>query len=144
MNNLVTTWVSASFMLAAATVATVGFIDEARMQDAPTAAACVNDWNARLGDGERRLVAAEGYRSAIVRGWFHFSAGCGVSFVAPGAHPYLVLTCTRSLDIADPAGVAWGCEWDTQVAGTITVPDPMAAANVIAGWHLALRANVSA
>jgi hypothetical protein len=41
----VTTWINASLVAAVATVATVGFIDAAGMNDAPTVAGCVEDCN---------------------------------------------------------------------------------------------------
>jgi hypothetical protein len=57
-------------MTAVAAVAAVGFVDAAGMNDAPSVSECVDDWNDRAGGDEQREVAAEGYRSATVKGWF--------------------------------------------------------------------------
>ena len=49
---------------------------------------------------------------------------------------FLLLTCTRSFDAADPAGVEWACEWYFESDGTADSLDPRAEAEVVSGWHL--------
>ena len=62
-------WLSASVFVAVAAIATVGFVQDARTQDAPTASECVDDWNARSTGNAQRLVATERDSSARVSGW---------------------------------------------------------------------------
>ena len=128
-------WLSASVFVAVAAIATVGFVQDARMQDAPTASECVDDWNARSTGNAQRLVATERYSSARVSGWFHDYAGCGVTFDAPGEHPFLILTCSRGFSSSDPAGVGWTCEWDTPLQDA---PVTRTVARVDSGWRLTL------
>ena len=106
-----TTLMSGLLGAMAATIATIGFLDAARLNDAPTAAECAQDWNAHAGADLQARVAAEGYRSASVIPWFHDWAGCGIGFATVPAS----LTCTRALDPSDPAydhDAEWHCEPD--------------------------------
>lgn len=129
----ITTWVNASLVAAAATVTTVGFIDAAGMNDAPTVAECVEDWNARAGEDLQAQVAAESYGAATVNGWFHDFAGCGVAFTPRRDASFL--TCTRSFDASDPAGTDWMCEWDFARRGA-TAPVGSSGVQVVSSWQL--------
>lgn len=108
----ISTGAAIGLFVLAGVVATVGFVEDAGIQDAPTRSECVDDWNAHAGAVSHRLIATNDYLSATVRGWFHDWAGCGISFRTRGAHPFLLHTCTRSFSTSDPAGTDWTCERD--------------------------------
>jgi hypothetical protein len=131
-------WVTIGLFSLAGVVATVGFIQAAGMNDAPTASECVDDWNGHAGTTSRVLIAEQGYRAATVRGWFHDYAGCGIVFLPVGAHPLPSHTCTRGFSSSDPAGTDWACEQDTVDPGTSGSRDAGEVAVVSEGWRLSL------
>jgi hypothetical protein len=120
-------WVGVLLIATVATIATVGFVRAARRDDAPMAAECADDWNARAGGTLRARVAAEGYSAAKVTGWFHDWPGCGIAFGQ--GETSAIVTCTRALDPSDPAyghDAEWHCEPDFLQPGTETgEPDPI-------------------
>ena len=129
--------VNVALMAGIATIAAVGFIDAARMNDAPSASECVDDWNARAGKELQEQVAGEGYRSAKVRGWFtDVSPGCGIGFIPSEGDP--MLSCTRPFDASDPQPTRWSCEWRTPLLDDTGSIDPAATARVVSGWQLTL------
>jgi hypothetical protein len=135
----ISSWFGVSLMTAVATIAGVGFMDAARMNDAPTASECVDDWNARAGQADRARVAAEEYRSANVQGWFtDVSPGCGIRFI--GLEGDLALSCTRPFDASDPQPTRWSCEWRTTVPDDIGGSERGESARIVSGWHLTFRA----
>ena len=133
-----TTGAAIGLFVLAGVVATVGFVQDAGMQDAPTASECVDDWNAHADESSRGLVVTNDYRSATVRGWFHGWAGCGIAFRPRGSHPFLVHSCTRSFGASDPAGTDWTCELNDLVWNTARPADPANGAAVTAGGVLSL------
>jgi len=128
--------VNVALMAAVATVAAVGFIDAARMNDAPSASECVDDWNARAGRDVQEQVAAEEYRSAEVQGWFtDVSPGCGIGFISSEGDRFL--SCTRPFDASDPQPTRWSCEWNTPAVDDGSA-EPGAMARIVSGWQLTL------
>ena len=135
----ITTAAAIGLFVLAGIVATVGFVQDAGMNDAPTTYECVDDWNARAGIGSHGLIAENDYRSAAVQGWFHDWAGCGIVFRPRGEHPFLVHSCTRGFSASDPAGNDWECELDTLVWDASSA-DPSELAGVTGGGTLTLPA----
>lgn len=134
----ISNWINVSLMAAVATVAAVGFIDAARMNDAPSASECVDDWNARAGKEVQEQVAGEEYRSAKVQGWFtDVSPGCGIGFIPSEGDP--LLSCTRPFDASDPQPTRWSCEWRTPVLDDTDSADSAATPRIVSGWQLTLR-----
>jgi hypothetical protein len=134
----ITTWINASLLAVAATIAVDGFVEAARMNDAPTLAECVDDWNSRAGEDEQAMVAAESYRSATVNGWYHDGPGCGITFTVSEDEPFL--TCTRAFDPSDSAGTDWSCEWGGTLSGA-GHPAGTPGVAVRADWQLALSSE---
>lgn len=79
---------------------------------APSAADCVDDWNARAGRLARDRVAAGQFRSAMARGWLAKETypGCGIIFITELNENEPWLACTRTFAAAVARLTEWSCE----------------------------------
>lgn len=103
--------IATGVLLAAGAVAAMVFVIVVAGQSrAPSAAECVDDWNARAGQARWDQIAAGQFRSAIVRGWLAKLEypGCGIIFITAKDGPWL--SCSRSFHAVVARLTEWGCE----------------------------------